>query len=191
MRKHHKITLAALALLATLLFFSQGDKPAPPPVQPIPASGEAEAAHIQPARTLVAALPLRAEMPQFRGDLFSAENKSPRQGARRVIAAEVLRPTAAVNPYRFAGELRQPGATRRFLLRGDDILEVKAGDVLGDGYRVDAAGESEVVLVHVASGLRHSIALGTPAPAGASATPAPAALGAPGTRTPPKALREG
>jgi len=35
---------------------------------------------------------------------------------------------------------------------------VSAGDVLSDGYHVDAVTESEVVLVHIATGVRHVLA---------------------------------
>lgn len=195
MRRHHKMTLAILALLATLPFFVQADRPEPPP--PTGTAPQPEAPQTEAARTLLAALPVRAQMPQLRGDPFSPEAPTARHGTRSVSAA-ALQPVAPPNPYRFAGELRQPGATRRFLVRGDVIVEVKAGDVLDDGYRVDAVGESEVVLVHLASGIRHSVALNTAAPAAATPAPAAAALGAPvilfgapGARTPPRALREG
>jgi len=196
MRKHHKITLSALALLAALAFFAEPDRPnASGQAQPIV---QVEAPQREAARPLVASLPVRAEMPELRGDPFSlggAMNPSQRASRARA-AAPASAPIMAANPYRFAGELRQPGATRRYLVRGDDIVEVKAGDVLEDGYRVDALAENEVVLVHLASGVRHSVARGT-ATAPAAATPAAAALGAPsillgapGQRTPPRALRE-
>ena len=53
--------------------------------------------------------------------------------------------------------------------------------LFGDGYRVEAIDEKEAVFVHAASGVRQSVALTAPS----------ILLGAPGARTPPKALREG
>ena len=175
MRKHHKITLSALALLAALAFFAEPDRPnASGQSQPIV---QVEAPQGEAAQRLVASRPVRAAMPELRGDPFSpggGMNPS-RRTSRARAAAPASVPIMAANPYRFAGELRQPGATRRYLVRGDDIVEVKPGDVLEEGYRVDALAENEVVLVHLASGVRHSVARGT-------ATAAPA--------TPPRALRE-
>ena len=57
-----------------------------------------------------------------------------------------------------AGEVRQSGSARRFLVRGNDILEVSEGDVLGDGYRVETVTEKEVVLLHLGTGLRQTLA---------------------------------
>lgn len=199
MRKQHKITLTVLALLATLPFFFQEERryAAGRPEVPQPA----EAPQSEPALTLAATLPIRAEMPELRGDPFSTGVLDAPRRARSTRPAAST-PSVPPNPYRFAGEVRQSGATRRFLVRGDDIVEVKAGDLLQDGYRVDAVDGRAVVLVHAASGFRHNIALSTPgavaAPAALTLPAAPAApgvpwilLGAPGERTPPKALREG
>jgi hypothetical protein len=169
MRKHHKITLAVLALLATLPFFVQADRPEPPVQQ---AHTEPQAA--APTETpLPAALPVRPEMPEFRGDAFSPESGKPRSAGRGAPGAAARPAAAPANPYRFAGEVRQPGATHRFLVRGNDILEVKLGDLLDDGYRVDAVDDLRVVLVHPASGHRHAIALGEPAAASAPMLAAP------------------
>ena len=168
MRKHHKITFAVLALLAALPFFVQADRPEPP-LQPTRAEPQAVAPQTEAPLTLTAALPVRPEMSDFRGNPFSLASAKPRPAARDALVAGP-KPAAPENPYRFAGEVRQPGTTHRFLVRGNDILEVKPGDVLGEGYRVDAADEMQVVLVHLASGHRHAIALSVP-----SAAPTPVA----------------
>jgi len=168
MRKHHKITLAAL--LGALPFFVEADRPEPPR-QPTRAEPQAAAPQTEAPVTLMAALPVRPEMSEFRADPFLLTTGKPRAGARAALVA-APKPTAPENPYRFAGEVRQSGATHRFLVRGNDILEVKPGDVLSEGYRVDAAEEMQVVLVHLASNQRHVVALSAPTPA--SATPAAA-----------------
>ena len=172
MRKHHKITFAVLALLAALPFFVQADRPEPP-LQPTRAEPQAVAPQTEAPLTLTAALPVRPEMSDFRGNPFSLASAKPRPAARDALAAGP-KSAAPENPYRFAGEVRRPGATHRFLVRGNDILEVKPGDVLGEGYRVDAVDEAQVVLVHLASGYRHVIALSVPA-ATLATTPAPMA----------------
>ena len=176
MRKHQKITFAVLVLLGTLPFFVPADRPEPP-VQHAHAEPQAAAPQTEALFTLVAALPVRPEMPEFRGDAFSLERGKPRPAGRDAPAA-AAQPPAPANPYRFAGEVRRPGATHRFLVRGSDILEVKPGDLLADGYRVDAVEETQVVLVHLASGHRHAIALSVPAAASAVLTAAPTPMAA-------------
>ena len=190
MRKHHKITLAALAVLATLAYFAEPDRPH--------ASGQAqlvvqvEAPQSEAAQSLVASLPVRADLPELRGDPFSLDGGMSRlqRASRARAAAPASAPIVAANPYRFAGELRQQGATRRYLVRGDDIVEVNAGDVLDGGYRVDAVDANEVVLVHLASGLRQSVAHATRASSPVQRAPA-VLVGGTAQRIPPKALREG
>ena len=174
MRKHLRIILALVGALAALPFFVQAERPETP--KPTKAQPVLEALQSETPRAL--ALPIRARMPEFGGDLVAPlENHAALPGARLAPAA-VLHP--AVNPYRFVGELREPGVTRSFLARGDELFEVKAGDVLDEGFRVAAVEEKEVVLLHVASGVRHTVLLSEPA--AAAPTPAAPAAPAPGVR---------
>ncbi len=201
MLEQHKTTLAVLAVLAALSFFVPAERTQA--ISQPGAQAPIEAPKIEAPLNLVAALPTRVELPEFPGDPFSGASLKARPAARRVAAAPAgTVPAVPANPYRFAGEVRQPGATHRFLVRGSDILEVKPGEVLDDGYRVEAVDGMQVVLVHLASGHRHAVALSVPA--AASATPA-AATALPGTTPgapalliggsaggiPPKALRKG
>ena len=156
MRKHQRLILVTLALLASIPFFVQLD-PAeaqrPGAVEPAIEAPRAEA-----PLALFATLPSREAPPQLRGDPFSREKQSVQPSARRTSPA--VAPVAVVappNPYRFAGEVRLSGSARRFLVRGNDILEVSAGDVLGDGYRVEAVTDNEVVLLHLGTGLRQRL----------------------------------
>jgi hypothetical protein len=156
MRKHHKITLCLLAALSGVPFFVQADRvepQRPSAVEPL------LKAQVEAPLALLAALPAREGMAELRVDPFSRERQEQRTSPRRPTApAVVAAATVPPNPYRFAGEVRQPGVKRRFLVRGNDILEVSEGDTLNDGYRVDAVTETEVVLVHIATGVRHVLA---------------------------------
>jgi hypothetical protein len=155
MRKHHKITLTLLAVLSAVPFFVQADRAEPEPRSVVePSLPEPVEAPI----SLLAALPAREVMPDLRVDPFSPEREAQRLRARRVMApAPIAAAVTPPNPYRFAGEVRQPGAVRRFLVRGNDIFEVSSGDLLSDGYRVDAVTATEVVLVHIATGVRQTL----------------------------------
>jgi hypothetical protein len=108
---------------------------------------------------VVSALPARGGMPELRADPFSRERQERRASAARATpASEIAAVVAPPNPYRFAGEVRQPGSARRFLVRGNDIFEAREGDVLSDGYRVETVTENEVVLLHLGTGLRQALA---------------------------------
>lgn len=149
LNKQRKIAFGALAAVAALAFWPEKDRPAAAP--PEPAQVREQVAHI--------AIPARDAMPELARDPFSVEAPAPKLQRAAVAAA----PAVPANPYRFVGELRVAGAVQRFLARGDDTFEAKAGDVLDDGYVVDSVSASAIVLVHRASGARQALAVGAPA----------------------------
>ena len=99
-------------------------------------------------------------MPPLERDPFSAPTA---KSAKTAVAVAPAAPALPINPYRFAGELRTSGGTQRFLARGDDVFEAKAGDALDDGYVVESVSASAIVLVQRASGARQTLAVGAPA----------------------------
>jgi hypothetical protein len=147
-----KIALGALAAVAALAFWPEKDRPVAAPHEPAaaqPARAREPVAHIE--------VPAREAMPELARDPFSVG--APKKPVRTVVASA---PAIPANPYRFAGEMRVGGAVQRFLARGDDTFEAKAGDVLEDGYTVDAVNDKEIVLLHRASGMRQALAVGAP-----------------------------
>jgi hypothetical protein len=150
-----RIALGVLTALVALAFWPEQDRPVAAPAQAASESRPAE------PREPVAAMeiPARASMPQLVRDPFSAEAPVKKPVKTAIAAA----PAAPVNPYRLAGELRVGGATQRFLARGDDTFEAKAGDTLDDGYAVESVSASAIVLVHRPSGARQALAVGAPA----------------------------
>jgi hypothetical protein len=153
MEKQRKIVLGVAAALTVLAVLTQPDRPvaaAPEPAVAEAAAAREPVAHIE--------MPAREAMPAFARDPFSAEAPA----SKPAKAASALAPAAPVNPYRFAGELRTGGATQRFLARGDDTFEAKAGDALDDGYTVESVSAKEIVLAH-SSGVRQALSVGTPA----------------------------
>jgi hypothetical protein len=155
LNKQRKIALGALAAVAALAFWPETDRPIAAPRGPSAQTQLAEAR--EPATRIE--LPARDAMPQLGRDPFSAEApvKKP------VKTAIALAPAVPMNPYRFAGELRVGGAVQRFLARGDETFEAKAGEELEDGYVVESVSESAIVLVQRASGTRQALAVGAPA----------------------------
>jgi hypothetical protein len=151
MDKQRKIALGALAAVAVLAFWPQEDRPLAAPSEPV--------STIPPASRMSSIeMPVRDAMPQLARDPFSPE--APKKPVRTVV---VSAPAIPVNPYRYAGELRVGGLAQRFLARGDDTFEAKPGDVLEDGWVVESASASAVVLAHRPSGARAALAVGAPA----------------------------
>jgi hypothetical protein len=155
MNRPRKIALGVLATLLTLALWPEKDQPVAAPREAAPA---AQAAAPREPVARIESLAARDAMPQLARDPFSAE--PPKKPVRTVV---VSAPAVPVNPYRFAGELRVGGAIQRFLARGDDTFEAKAGEELGDGYAVESVSASAIVLVHRASGTRQALAVGAPA----------------------------
>lgn len=148
-------------------------------------------ARTQSSRDSAAALtlPARAGFGQPAGDPFGAKI-----AAAPPAPSSVPSPPAALkpaNPYKFGAVLVQDGVGVVFLAKGDRVYEVKQGEELDGGYRVESIGADQVVLLYVADGSKDVLALPlgapqadtmaaapAPAPAAAAASPAAASLGA-------------
>jgi hypothetical protein len=50
-----------------------------------------------------------------------------------------------------------PTETQIFLARGDDTFRVNEGETIGDEYRVESLKADEIVLLHLASGVRQTV----------------------------------
>lgn len=149
LNKQRKIALGALAAAAALAFWPQNDRPVAASREPAAATQPAQPREPAPSMEM----PSRDAMPALARDPFSPE--APKKPVRTVV---VTAPAIPVNPYRFAGELRVGGAVQRFIARGDDTFEAKAGDALDDGYAVESVSERAIVLVHRPSGARAALA---------------------------------
>jgi len=150
MRKQQKIAGGVLIILVAVVLWTEADRP-------VGAAPSAVKAPSQPAEPIAAtriAMPARVGMPALERDPFATE--TPKQPKKSAAAAA---PAAPANPYRFAGEMRVGGETQRFLVHGDEILGTKAGDVLMEGWKVEAVSARQIVLVH-SSGVRQVLAVG-------------------------------
>ena len=90
------------------------------------------------------------------GDPFGAR-ESPRPGPRVaprpiVAAAAPPAPVAAPFPYRYAGQLSlKDGARHVYLMKGNDLVPIKVGDVLDGVFKVTAIAAAEFDVVHLPS----------------------------------------
>ena len=114
------------------------------------------------------------------GDPFGAR-EAPRPGPRVaprpfVAAAAPPAPVAAPFPYRYAGQLSLKDGTRHvYLMKGNDLVPIKVGDVLDGVFKVTAIAAAEFDVVHLPSatarviqyaslGTGSTLAQGEPAP---------------------------
>jgi hypothetical protein len=141
------------------------------------------------------ALPERETIGKPRGEVFAQRSWAPpQQRARAKAAAEPPPPppTPPAMPYRVAGKVVYEGGAHVVLAKGDQILWVREGETLADGYRVDAITPDRVTLTYMPLGIAQQIAvasnLASEAPLRTTAAAA-AAPGAVATEAGPAQLR--
>jgi hypothetical protein len=81
-------------------------------------------------------------------------------------------PSRPSMPYRVAGTVTYEAGPEIVLAKGNTVVMVREGDMLEDGYRVDAVGPDHVELVFVPSGIVERLPIAT-----ATETPSTAAAG--------------
>jgi hypothetical protein len=141
----------------------------------------------EPSR--LAALPQREPIGAPQGQLFGPRSWAPEPSpaAKAAAAAPVVeKPSAPPLPYRFGGQVVQEGGMRVVLLKGDRVYEVREGETLEDGYRLDAIQPRGLSFTYVPLGAKQELAVSgaaleipgprvAQAPARAQPAPAPAA----------------
>lgn len=139
-------------------------------------------------------VPSRARLPsEVKGDLFAGPKpvvRAPKKPAPVVVEPK---PSAPPFPYKYAGWVNDgSGAVQVFLQKGNQLIPIKRGAMLDDGWRVDALTEDriEVSFVPLGQQLTMSLASLTGEPgaqsttAAATSTTAAAASGRALARTP-------
>ncbi len=94
-------------------------------------------------------------------------------------AVAPARPALPAFPYKYAGTLKKTnGVTEAFLLRGADLVQIKAGDLLDGTWRIEALTADRLEVTFVPAGERMAMALtslvgepGMPAVASTRTTP--------------------
>jgi len=86
-------------------------------------------------------------MPQ--NDPFAQKNFGAEQRpAAPQAAPRVEKPTAPPLPFRYFGRLTEKGRTEVYVMRGDELLAVAAGQNIGE-YRVDKVSESSIAFTYL------------------------------------------
>ena len=121
-------------------------------------------------------LPKRRALRPQRGDIFAPHSPAPPAPPPQVHVQQEVVPQPPPNPYRFAGTVEYGGSRKVLLARGDRIFEVKEGEVLEPGFRVQAVTPQAVTLLYEPLDAPVTVALVFPdAPAAAGPTAPPAA----------------
>jgi hypothetical protein len=149
----------ALALVAAASLVMGREKPAAEAPHPRPAPVEKAAAgplDIDLSRLERAQPEEKAGAPQ--ADPFAARSFEPAP-ARREARARAERPQAPPLPFRYAGRLIQDGKTEVFVVRGEEIISVAAGQNIDAEYRVDELGPDRIAFTYLPLKTRQSLAL--------------------------------
>lgn len=86
----------------------------------------------------------QASLPQK--DLFAPIKGMEGQGP--VANQAPSKPVAPALPFRYFGRLTENGKTEVFVMRGEELLSIAAGQKLGD-YRVDQVAESRISFTYL------------------------------------------
>ena len=95
------------------------------------------------------------------GDPFSPRSFAP-PPARRAQAAPGASeppPSAPPLPFAYAGKLVQDGRTEFFVLRGDELISIAAGQNIDADYRVEAISASSIAFTYLPLKTRQSLEL--------------------------------
>lgn len=176
MSPRRRWTFIALAAIGTgaATYFAPGSDRAAEIAAPVEAAHATPASHASALGELGKARALRRQ----RGDLFAPHSWAPPPAPPKPPEVpQEAAPQPPPNPYRFAGTVEY-GGTRKVLLTrsGERVFEVKAGEVLEPGFRVQTVSAHEVTLLYEPLNAPLSVALVfqealPPAAAGSSAPP--------------------
>ena len=91
----------------------------------------------------------RNEAAAPQNDPFAQKNFGAEQRpAAPQAAARVEKPTAPPLPFRYFGRLTEKGRTEVYVMRGDELLAVAAGQNIGE-YRVDKVSDSSIAFTYL------------------------------------------
>jgi hypothetical protein len=90
---------------------------------------------------------------------FAALSFAPPPAPRRQARAKAEPPQAPPLPFRYAGKLTQGGKTEVFVVRGEEIISVAAGQNIDAEYRVDELGPERIAFTYLPLKTRQSLEL--------------------------------
>ena len=156
--------LIALAATLAAVWYASGLEEAPAPELALPAADA--------RRTVRAAQPAQADAPDIRRepelvefavgrDLFAAHNFLPPPAPDAARRAAKPPPMAPPLPFRYQGRLADADGITVFLTQGDRMLVARAGDLLGNQYRVESVSASAVTFIFEPLMQRQTLTIGS------------------------------
>jgi hypothetical protein len=98
-----------------------------------------------------------ASLPQ--NDPFSRKNFGGQKPVAAVAAPNVpAKPTAPPLPFQYFGKLTENGKTEVFVMRGEELLSLAAGQKVGD-YRVDKVSDSSISFTYLPLKMKQTLDL--------------------------------
>jgi hypothetical protein len=88
---------------------------------------------------------VEASLPQV--DPFARRSFAP--AAQPSVAAAPAAPTAPPLPFRYFGKLTEKGKTEVYVMRGQDLISIAAGQRIDGEYRVDRITESTISFTYL------------------------------------------
>jgi hypothetical protein len=160
-RKRLVLWLGAASVLAAALGVLF---PNPPPVA-TPKGAAAETVTGKPIDVRFASLPARDAIGPSHGELFGPRSWAPEPApaAKTAVAQVAEKPSAPPLPYRFGGQVVQDDGVRVVLLKGERAYEVREGETLDDGYRLDSIQPRSLTFTYVPLGAKQELAISGPA----------------------------
>jgi hypothetical protein len=94
-----------------------------------------------------------ASTPQ--SDPFALKNFAPQAP---VVNAAPARPSAPPLPFKYFGKLTEGGKTETYVMQGDELISIAAGQKIGD-YRVDKISEASIAFTYLPLKTKQSLEL--------------------------------
>ncbi len=163
MRPPRKIVvlLGVLVAVAMWIIEDEGTIVSPSPNEPSLTAHNFGDATSASGSSIRPQLPAREPLPRTERDPLSARSwATPSPSA--FVSAPPQVPVAPPLPYRFVGEIVLPTETWAFLARGDAVFQVREGGTIGGEYKVESVKADELVLLHLASGVRQTARSASP-----------------------------
>jgi hypothetical protein len=116
-----------------------------------------------PADNRWAELPKRESLGKPAGEIFVPHSWTPPAPvqAPSVASQPAAKPAPPPVPYRVAGKMRHEGRPQIVLAKGADVLTVREGDKLDDGYRVLSIRRDQVTLLYLPLNLQQTLPIDT------------------------------
>jgi len=148
----------AVGLIAVASIVAGRERPALELVEPRAARAEATAA----APEIDLAKLQRGEAGAPQSDPFAPRSFAPVQQAAAPAPVEAAK-VAPPLPFTYAGWLTQDGRTEVYVLRGDELIAIAAGQKIDAQYRVDSITDSSIRFTYLPMKTRQSLERSTEA----------------------------